>query len=430
MSESLSTSLPRTLGPDLVLKRAHSPKDLEAILACHVANFGEGDLSGLRMHMFCRPGQVPENFFFVEDIKTGEVVSSVSFLPQTWTYEGIPLKVGEVGIVSTRPAYRHKGLVREQFREYHRLAREEGCLLSVIAGIGYFYRQFGYEYCLPMGGGCRLRPEQIPDLKEGEASPYRLRRARAEDLPLLQRYYAELVRGLCVSSVIPDEIRRYQEEQPEDSVERRVTYLVEHEGAPVGYVRLMGREEAGDFGKGLRIVEAFVPQHEACLAVLRFAKRLALEERQEHIVKVEIALDIPLNRAAEVLGGEWQRPYGWQIRVMDTVRLLVAIGPALERRLKASPLAGISRDFTINLNKELLALHFRRGRLRGVEHLPEGTRCDLTLPPNVALMLWLGHRSLDELLQWYPDVWRRDAEAKYLADILFPKRPSWVCSLF
>jgi len=430
VSESVSASLPRALGSDLVLKRANSPKDLEAILACHVANFGAEDLGGLRMHMFNRPEQVPENFFFVEDTKTGEVASSVSFLPQTWVYEGIPLKTGEVGIVSTRAAYRHKGLVRAQFKEYHRLALEEGCVFSVIAGIGYFYRQFGYEYCLPMGGGRRLRAEQIPDLKEGETSLYHLRLAKAEDMSLLQRYYAELVKGLCVSSIIPDEIWRYQGAQPEDSVERKITYVVECGGSPVGYVRLMAREDPHDFGKGVRIVEAFVPQHEACREVLRFAKRLALEERQEHVVKVEMATDVPLNQAAEVLGGEWQRPYGWQIRVMDSVRFLSAIGPALERRLKASPLAGLSRDLTINLNSELLALHFKRGRLRGVEHLPEGTRCDLTLSPNVALMLWLGHRSLDELFQWYPDIWRRDAEAKRLADVLFPKRPSWICSLF
>ena len=430
MSKSVSMSLPRALSPELVLKRAASPKDLEAILACHVANFGEGDLSGLRMHLFGRPGQMPENFFFVEDTKTGEVGSSVSFLPQTWTYEGVPLKIGEVGIVSTRPAYRHKGLVREQFEEYHRLALEEGCLLSVIAGIGYFYRQFGYEYCLPMGGGRRFRSEQIPALKEGETSPYRLRPAGEEDMLLLQRYYAELVKGLCVSSIIPDEIWRYQGAQPEDSVERKITYVVEREGSAVGYMRLMGREDPHDFGKGVRIVEAFVPQHEACLEVLRFARRLALEERQEHIVRIEMALDVPLNQAAEVLGGEWQRPYGWQIRVMDALRFLSAIGPALERRLEASPLAGLSRDFTISLHKEFLALHFERGHLRGVERLPEGTRCDLTCPPNAALMLWLGHRSLDELFQWYPDIWRRDAEAKWLADVLFPKRPSWICSLF
>ena len=424
-------SLPRPLASKLVLKRAANFKDLEAILACHVANFGADDLAGLRAHIFSRPGQVPENFIFVEDTETGEAVSSVSFLPQTWTYEGIPLNVSEVGLVSTRPSYRHKGLVREQFQEYHRLALERGCLLSAIAGIGYFYRQFGYEYCLPMGGGHRLRPEQIPELKEGETSPYRLRRAQAQDMPLLQRYYAELVKGLCVSSIIPDEIWRYQDTQPEDSVDRKVTYIVEREGIPLGYVRLMGRETThDDFGKGVRIVEAFVPQYKACLEVLRFAKRLALAERQERIVKVEMALDIPLNQAAEMLGGEWQRPYGWQIRVIDSLRFLAAIGPALERRLEASPLAGLSRDLTISLHTEALALHFVQGHLGSVERLAEGTRCDLTLPPNAAPMLWLGHRSLNELMQWYPDTWCRNAEAKYLTDILFPKRPSWICSVF
>lgn len=96
--------LPRELQPGLVLRRATSPKDLDAILACHVSAFGQAEASGLRAHLFGRPGQVPENFFFVEDVATGEAASSASFIPETWSYEGIPIKVGEVGVVATRTA--------------------------------------------------------------------------------------------------------------------------------------------------------------------------------------------------------------------------------------------------------------------------------------------------------------------------------------
>jgi hypothetical protein len=299
----------------------------------------------------------------------------------------------------------------------------------VIAGIGHFYRQFGYEYAVPMGGGRTLRADQIPDLKEGEVSPYHLRLARAQDLPLLQRYYAELVQGLCVASVIPDDIWLYQDSQPEDSEDCKVTYLVERKGEPVGYVRFM-RNEDQHMHKGVKIVEAFVPHQDACLEVLRFAKRVALEERQEHVVRVEMAIDVPLNQAAAVFGGERQRPYGWQVRVMDAVRFLTAIGPALEKRLAESPLAGLTRELTFGLHREGLVLRFEKGCLRAVERLPETVRCDVTCPPFAVLMLWLGHRSLDETLGWYPDAWRRDAEAERLVNILFPKRPSWVASLF
>jgi hypothetical protein len=45
-------------------------------------------------------------------------------------------------------------------------------------------------------------------------------------------------------------------------------------------------------------------------------------------------------------------------------------------------------------------------------------------------MLWLGHRSLAELLDIYPDAFCREAEMREIVSILFPKRESWVCTLF
>jgi predicted N-acetyltransferase YhbS len=163
--------LPRPLSSRLELRRASCEADLQAVLECHVAAFGEEDEASLRSNLLARPGARPEDTLFVVDTSTAKVVSSVGLVPQTWTYEGIPFPVGQASVVSTRVGYRGRGLVREQFSEYHRIALRAGCVMSVIEGIPYFYRQFGYEYSIPMGGGVDLSPELVPD--EAAENPLR-----------------------------------------------------------------------------------------------------------------------------------------------------------------------------------------------------------------------------------------------------------------
>jgi predicted N-acetyltransferase YhbS len=429
MLSSTSCDLPCTVAPGLILRHASCHEDLRAVVDCHQANFGANEDLGIMFHLADRPGQRPENVLLVQDTATGQAVSSVSLTEETWRYEGIDLHISEVGVVSTRHEYRQKGLVRAQFDRYHRMAAERGCLISIIAGIPYFYRQFGYDYILAAGGGRHLRPEQVPDLATGDSSPYRLRPAEPQEIPLMQRFYAAMVKGLCVTAVVTDDIWRYQDWQPPTSSEYKLPYLVEREGVPVGYVRMTGNE-LDTWNKGAKIVEASLPDREACLAALRLAKRVALEERTDKLIKVDVPADTLLSQVAAELGGEWQRPYAWQVRVLDHAAFLKTIGPALERRLAASSQAGLTKDFSMNLYTQVFVLHFQGGKLVEVSSWPPGTGWDIAAPPTIAPMFWLGYRSFDEVLLWYPDVMRKDEPARQLADILFPKRASWVRSLF
>ncbi len=429
MPSSLSESLPRALAPDLELTQAHSLADLQAVLDGHLDGFGEDDREPLSAKFFRRPGAIPEHVLYVRDTTTGQSVSSVSLVPQTWTYEGIPFRVGEVGVVSTRKAYRKRGLVRYLFEAYHTLAAEENCLISVIAGIPYFYRQFGYDYILPLDGRAELRAEQVPDLKEGEISPYRIRLANEGDMPILLRFYDASNKGVCVSSQMTAEIWRYQDASPDANPDRRATYIVEREGAPVGFFR-MNANELSDWARGARIKDAYLPDREMCLAALRFAKRIAIEERQQHTITVEISVNTPILQTVYDLGAEPRRSYAWQIKVLDPAGFLRAIGPALERRLVGSPWEGLTQTITIKLYTQFVALRFEAGRLVEVTNPPDAKNCELNLPPNAAAMLWLGYRSIEELMGWYPDAGAKDKTAQRLAGVLFPKKESWVRSLF
>src|SRR5207248_10437926 len=56
-------------------------------------------------------------------------------------------------ILATAPGYRNRGLIRAVLAMVHARGDGEGRPLSAITGIPYFYRQFGYEYVLDLGGG-------------------------------------------------------------------------------------------------------------------------------------------------------------------------------------------------------------------------------------------------------------------------------------
>src|SRR5260370_563284 len=89
----------------------------------------------------------------VEDTRNGAIVSSINLINQTWSYEGIPFKVGRPELVGTLPDYRQRGLIRKQFEVLHAWSAERGQKLQAITGIPFYYRQFGYEFAVSMGSG-------------------------------------------------------------------------------------------------------------------------------------------------------------------------------------------------------------------------------------------------------------------------------------
>jgi predicted acetyltransferase len=415
----------RSVQDGLTLRLAASREDVEKALDAHVAAFGEEERLLLQIKLFDRPGRRPDQVILVEDAQAGQVASSVSLVEQTWTYEGIPIHVGEVGIVSTRPEYRRRGLVRTQFDIYHRMARRAGCLLSVISGIAYYYRQYGYEYIIATGGGLRLLSEQILLPPEGETSSYQVRRAMPEDWPQVLAFYRTSVQELCLAAVATDSIWHHQHSMPAEVSELKETYLVERDGQPCGYLRLNANELGWD--KGVVISAAYLPGQEMCLSALRFARALA-DQRQQHTITVGIPLSIPLVQLARDLGGEPCDGYAWQVRVLDAVRFLLTIAPALERRLAQSAFAGLDDTIMLNLYREALVLRFRGGRLLSVSTTHDGEHADMSCPPAVAPMCWLGYRSVDEVVSWYPDASCRNRQRQRLLDALFPKRASFVLS--
>ena len=388
------------------------------------------------------------DFALVEDVRSGVVVAATCLLGQQWSYDGVVLPVGRPEIVASLPEYRNKGLVRAVFALIHARSDARGDLLQGITGIEYYYRQFGYEYALDLGGDRRVPFANIPHLKEGESEQFTLRDATEADLPLIQRLYQrECTRRhagapLLVTTPIDGDYWRYtlrtgNNRQSAEGLHMEV--LIDSVGKGVGYVILQSMRWDEDIGVRGLMVDEGVSLLAALPSLLRGIQALedTLVLRRPTVsaasrIKFGLGREHPLYSALGDKIVSEEPPYAWYVRVPDLPALIGQIRPVLERRLAESYAVGYSGELRLSFYRGGLRMVFDAGTLTVVEPWQQdhnwGPKPHAGFPPLVFLQLLMGHRSLAELRAFLPDV-SAEGEAIQLLDILFPRRLSWALPL-
>jgi hypothetical protein len=407
----------------------------EAPLNADVCAYANDCLSG--RHPLIGPG----DFALVEDTRQGTIVSATNLLAQTWEYEGIPFGVGRPEVVATDPEYRNRGLVRAIFELIHARSAVRGHLAQAITGIRFYYRQFGYEYALDLGGNRTVFFAAIPKLKADEAEHYQLREATLDDVPeLVDLYDHERARGPISARVDADYWRWVIDGQSDAAGEGwRTLLIVDASGRTLGYVLPKRRR----WGSRMAVVGFALAPGMSYLAVLPSVLR-GLQAHAERtrgykpdappadqlVFGLEAAH--PAYEALGSLGATYKPPYAWYVRVPDLPTFMRHIAPALEQRLADSPAAGHSGELKLDFFRDGLRLRFEQGRL--VESEPWraqvwGPAAQASFPPLLFLQLLFGWRSLADLRYAFPDIGvETDADAALL-EALFPAQPSWVLPL-
>lgn len=406
----------RSLENGLVVKSIHNADDVER-LAELAGEIHGPSVAALTRHLILdHPHIQPEHWLFAEDPSNHALVSMLCLIPWTWHYETVELRAGELGIVATHPDYRRRGLSRELTRRHHELLHRDGYDLSHIQGIPYFYRQFGYEYALPLEGGWILELHATPDPVE---SGLTFRQATADDIPALVAFFKEAADDVTISAQRDAATWRYllgPATQTETSAE---TWLVlDTNGQPLGYFRILHQ----GFSEGLILSEASRFTYDNGKAVLSFCKRLA-QERSLPYIHLKLPANQVMIQVASNLEARDTGTYAWQIFIPDKGRLLRKLTPVFERRIAESALAGISETYVINLYREAYALQFKDGQLMEVQDLGYHDEGDLRLPPAAFAPLALGWRTLAELNHIYRDA---IGDQRRLVDILFPRIESYI----
>jgi hypothetical protein len=415
------TPYSKPLGQGLTLKSVSTLDDVDRLAAFngHIHSIREDLMTKALIHH--HPHSRPEHWLFVEEDTTRRVVSSICLIPWRWCYGGVELRSGEMGVCGTLEEFRNRGLVRALMARHKELLAEGDYHLSHIQGIAYFYRQFGYEYAMPLEGGWRIEPYQINTDLQG----YTFRLATADDVPTLIGLHDEAARDLDISARRDADEWTYMLQYTAESETASDFWLaLDAAGQPAAYYVV----QHYGFGVGLNISEVSRMNHSVAQAALCHMKTLAAERGKPYI-RMYVPEKSTLIQTAAAMGASFQGRYAWQIHIPSVPRLLRAIAPVLERRLADSPFAGLTQTVILNLYKETFALRFEGGRLLQAESCGFTDEGEIRIPPLLFAPLVLGWRTRQELADIYPDfnVW---GQSRPLVDVLFPKLDSYIYTIY
>lgn len=383
-----------------------------------------------------------DDFTVVEDTRSGAIVSCLNLIPQTWSYGGVRFGVGRVEFVGTHPEYRRRGLVRRQFEVIHRWSAAQGHLVQAITGIPWFYRQFGYELALALGGGRGGYRMHVPPLEDGAADPFRVRPAAEADIPFITNVEEHARRRYLVTCVRDAALWRYElSGRSSESVAHRNVCVIETAAAePVGYV-VVGPPPRRATGDVVRVTAYELAPGVSWLAatpsVLRYLDAVGpAYEREAQGNRYEMFLfnlgtDHPVYRAIPNRLLSTRPSSAFYLRVPDLAAFLRHVSPILESRLAASDAPGHSGELTVSFYRSGLRLRFNLGRLESVDVLSAlgAQSAGASFPELTFLQLLFGYRSLAELEYAFADCRAHTDEARLLLDVLFPKQPSLVWPL-
>ena len=444
--------LPVELGDGLLLRWA-TAFDIEALgtfnVRIHTDNPDEPEAWLAEWTRDLMNGNHPttdaSDFTVVVDRRAGNrIVSSLNLISQSWTYDGVPFGVGRVELVGTDPAYRRRGLIRRQMEAVHSKSAKRGELVQAITGIPWYYRLFGYEMALNLGGGREffwVRPGNDKAQEEGhrirpgnekaQEKSYRMRPAIVSDIPILEELYTAHCADSLVVHLQNKQIWQYGmlTAQRETPAARNISIIENSDGRVIAYADFNAR------GSAFRVRELGVrgghSWRAVCLFVARELKNRADKLNQERAKPItHIRFDLgETHPVYDALGGQLekgQKPYAWYIRISDLLQFMQLITPVLQRRLAGSVMAGHSGTLRLNFYRSNLRLVFEQGKLIDIgayepKHVEDA---DVLFPDLTFLQLLFGYRSFEELDYAFADCFALNAEAAVLIKLLFPRRPS------
>jgi len=365
--------------------------------------------------------------FTIVENADGEIVSSMCLISQTWTFGGAAFPCGMPELVATAPEYRRKGLVRRQFAAIHDLSARRGELMQFIGGIPNFYRQFGYDMALNMGGGRTVRESDIPDQHGAKAAV--LRRAQiGDDLAFVHRLTANAVERQSIAvQWQAGALERAMRLGPATGQVARDWLIIETpRRRRIGYVS----ESAWVRGDECCVLELeLVPgvshlnvMPDVLCSVLANARQ-KLEEgdhpsKQANAIEFWLGEEHPAYAALDPHKTRRLSPYAWYIRVPDMVAFLKRISGGLERNLLGTVAEGYTGTIAVSDYRSAFRIDLRRGKIAEIascEPCGGNTRFpDLTL-----LQLVFGRRRCEELAVDYADCSVGHVESAVL-DSLFP----------
>ena len=409
-------------------------EEVEELLKFHTIVHPDDDPDELRRQINKLPGFGRELNFCIRDTAKNEIVCALNAIPGVWCYEDVPLKNLELGWVGTLKEQRRKGLFKSLYTHFDKLLQEGEYDLSTIQGIPYYYRQFGYDFILPMSRTLWLTVDQIPQIDEKTSPPFmklNIREATSGDIDNLMKLYEEHNRQVQVHVARNQELWTIQEKVKREYDKDFQTVVLENEEGVQGYLRFVLILDTGvgmhGSGKALQVIESRIRSFAGVRRVLQFLREKALEH-SIYRLSVSGPTTNNLSRIVLDLGGNIRGGWKFQIRIPNMLQLLRKIQPVLEKRLVGTMFEGLTKELALNTFRNCYVLNFVNGRIEsitdsGMQEVDENR--PFRAPPNDLVRLVLGEYSIDELSYNNID-FIVNKGLKSLIRTLFPKRESCI----
>jgi predicted acetyltransferase len=337
--------------------------------------------------------------------KDGEdIISTITLIDFPINYFGIDIKAAELGIVATDEKYRGKGINNKVTELYHKKLEEGNYLISVIEGIPYFYRKYGYNYSVKMGG-------ELLNLNEVETvdnENIKIVLAEKNDLAFIFDCFKRDCKGVC--SHKKKEIFETQSFVYNNNDLRRIPYIVYENDEKTGYFLVSTNGDIQDISNmSFNVYEK----------ILHFIKTEYKKEK--------FHADIPYSNKficfLKSKNSKNVQGYGWQIRILDDYNFLKSIKPVLEKRIAESVYKNEVFDFYYNNFKYLIKVKIENSKIDFVKEKFSPT-WDFNLTPQGAVKLFFGTHNMTEINSFLPDC-MADKKISGLIDVLFPKIDSF-----
>jgi predicted N-acetyltransferase YhbS len=354
-----------------IVRRA-TDADETAILELNRMHNGEEAAVEIRS-AFGAGHMAPDDFAVA--VAGGGVVSAVGLLPIELSVGDVVVPTGQPEFIATDPAFRGRGLVRQLLDLVHGWSADRGDLVQVIAGIPFFYRQFGYSYGL-------RRPVEWLVLAETEvvaSEDWAVRLAQPSDIAVICALEEQAQLGATVRLPFLEGLWPVLLALPHAPV------LVATAG---GRVEAVTRLRTGP-GRPVRLLAMAARDPGAATALIAAARTeypgrtLVIGDRAGLSLRQVLGAAVPVARR------RWL-----YVRIADPARLLRHLWAVFDARLAASPFASASGRIDISFYRSGAAIEYRGGRVTEVSATPrDGSRrsqADVHIPPDLLPRLLFG----------------------------------------
>ncbi|MHA1107342.1 MAG: GNAT family N-acetyltransferase [Promethearchaeota archaeon] len=359
--------------------------------------------------------------FYVEEKYTGQAVSSLVLEPLEWCFDNVIVPSCEMDFVATLPQYRGKNFIGLMNELYEQVMKERGFLLTVLRGIPYYYRRFGYEFVFNLDERITLMNNMIPDIEHGDLG---IRKANEEDLSYIKEKYEEFFHKFFVSNKYEPVSFKYKFMNEAISENYFSAYILEERNTKLSIFFIGVSYDDSGFSLIVPPVSKLNMNK-----ILLFIKKEFIDKQDKKADETKFccSTETKFGQYLIKLGGVADLSYGWQVKIPNLTIFFRHIKSILEQRIEVSQFKGMSREIKINDYHEIITIKFSNGKVTDVTSevkFSEPGVSDVKIPGPMLYKLILSYNSFDEIKFIMKDAVIKP-ESKPLIDVLFPKKKSY-----